>query len=444
MPQRHRLLERQLRKHLAGAPGPELERLLEERSTTPTNNKTRAGSASSAPWSCHPTSSSIATATWRGRRTASWRRFSNASAPSTATAWPPGAPTTAFGTGTSAAGRVYYSRRWGKKMLGYEEAEIGDGSSPSWMERVHVDDDDLPRLQADINALLHRELENLSSEFRVRHRDGQYRWMLCRGISVMDPEHDTLRAAGSLTNITDRKVAEEQLRFSRRCTTRSPASRTRQPARGPPVAQPGLQQPRPAAPVRPPLHRSRRVQGDQRQPRPSDRRQAAHRGVTPPGGLRAQGRHHRPDPGRSRGARRRGRVRDAARGPGGVGGRAAGGRSDPRVVGRALQPGRARSGRPGEHRDRHQRRRLLPPRGGAARRGHRALPGQAGGQGLHLDVRSADASAGHGALVDGDRAPPRHRPRRVRSCTTSRSSTATGGSPRSRRWCAGVTPRARW
>ena len=37
--------------------------------------------------------------------------------------------------------------------------------------------------------------------------------MLCRGIAVKDPEHDTLRAAGSLTNITDRKLAEEQLRF---------------------------------------------------------------------------------------------------------------------------------------------------------------------------------------------------------------------------------------
>jgi len=106
-------------------------------------------------------------------------------------------------------GSVYYSPRW-KAMLGYDDAEIGDGLA-EWLDRVHPDD--LPRLRADIDAHLRREDQNLSSEFRIRHRDGQYRWVLCRGIAVKDPERATLRAAGSLTNISDRKLAEEQLRF---------------------------------------------------------------------------------------------------------------------------------------------------------------------------------------------------------------------------------------
>ena len=208
MPQRHRLLERQLRKHLTGTPGPELERLLEavndayQQQDESRQRVERAMELSST--ELLDRNRDLAGAQDRllaevQQRKRSEYRYSLAARGANDGLW----------DWDVAEGRVYYSRRW-KEMLGYEEAEIGDSLS-EWMERVHADD--LPRLQADINALLHQELENLSSEFRIRHRDGQYRWMLCRGISVKDPERDTLRAAGSLTNITDRKVAEEQLRF---------------------------------------------------------------------------------------------------------------------------------------------------------------------------------------------------------------------------------------
>jgi diguanylate cyclase (GGDEF)-like protein/PAS domain S-box-containing protein len=106
-------------------------------------------------------------------------------------------------------GRVYYSPRW-KAMLGYDEGEIGDGLA-EWLDRVHADD--LPRLRAEIDEVLGQREQHLSCEFRIRHRDGQHRWVLCRGVAVKDPERGTLRAAGSLTNISDRKLAEEQLRF---------------------------------------------------------------------------------------------------------------------------------------------------------------------------------------------------------------------------------------
>src|SRR5581483_4066451 len=107
------------------------------------------------------------------------------------------------------AGAIYYSPRW-KAMLGYVDGEIGD-SPGEWMDRVHPDD--LPRLRTELDWHFQRRTANLHCEFRVRHRDGQHRWVLCRGIAVHDAEGRLQRAAGSLTNITDRKMAEEQLRF---------------------------------------------------------------------------------------------------------------------------------------------------------------------------------------------------------------------------------------
>ena len=128
---------------------------------------------------------------------------------STAIAWPLSGDNDGLWDWDVESGRVYYSPRW-KAMLGHEEAEIGDGLN-EWLDRVHPDD--LPRVQADLDAHLRQENENLASEFRNRHRDGQYRWCCAGGIAVKDPERHTLRAAGSLTNVTDRKLAEEQLRF---------------------------------------------------------------------------------------------------------------------------------------------------------------------------------------------------------------------------------------
>ena len=57
---------------------------------------------------------------------------------------------------------------------------------------------------------------------------------------------------------------------------------------------------------------------------------------------------------------------------------------------------------------------LRPAGGGAARRRHRALPGEAG-EGCSRVFDPADAPAGDDPLVDGDGAPARHRARRVRA-----------------------------
>ena len=48
--------------------------------------------------------------------------------------------------------------------------------------------------------------------FRMRHADGSFRWMLCRGLAVHGPTGAALRVAGSQTDVTARREAEDRLR----------------------------------------------------------------------------------------------------------------------------------------------------------------------------------------------------------------------------------------
>ena len=79
---------------------------------------------------------------------------------------------------------VYYSPRW-KSMLGYNDDEIGD-SPDEWLSRVHPDDAEL--LRSLIQLHLGGGSPHLESEYRVRSKNGEYRWMLTRGLAVHDAD----------------------------------------------------------------------------------------------------------------------------------------------------------------------------------------------------------------------------------------------------------------
>jgi len=103
-------------------------------------------------------------------------------------------------------GEVYYSPRW-KEMLGYGDDEIENERS-EWKRRVHPDDYD--RVMRDINEHLKGRTGHYRSEYRMRHKDGSYRWILARGATVRDESCNPTRIAGSHTDITGRKQAEEE------------------------------------------------------------------------------------------------------------------------------------------------------------------------------------------------------------------------------------------
>jgi diguanylate cyclase (GGDEF)-like protein/PAS domain S-box-containing protein len=103
--------------------------------------------------------------------------------------------------------RVYFAPRW-KAITGYTNGEIGD-SPEDWLGKIHPDDVD--RVQAEIDAHLDGRSPHFESEHRIRHADGGYRWVFSRGVAIRGEDGKATRMAGSMSNITDRKSAEEQL-----------------------------------------------------------------------------------------------------------------------------------------------------------------------------------------------------------------------------------------
>jgi PAS domain S-box-containing protein len=108
-----------------------------------------------------------------------------------------------------ATGREFLSDQW-KRMLGYEPSEIGD-SDETWQRMVHPDDHD--RVMEEVRRHLRGETPVYLSEFRIRCRDGSYKWVLSRGKVInRDKRGNPLRVVGTHSDITDRKRLEEQLR----------------------------------------------------------------------------------------------------------------------------------------------------------------------------------------------------------------------------------------
>ena len=103
---------------------------------------------------------------------------------------------------------VYLSPRW-KAMLGHTEAEIGQHAT-DWFSRIHPED--RGRVERELDQHRSGMTAQFSTEYRILHKDGHYRWMLCRGLAVRDAAGTACRAAGSQTDITDQKAAEAQLR----------------------------------------------------------------------------------------------------------------------------------------------------------------------------------------------------------------------------------------
>jgi two-component system cell cycle sensor histidine kinase/response regulator CckA len=108
-------------------------------------------------------------------------------------------------------GRAYFSPRF-YTMLGY-----APGDFPSGFESLKAlfHPDDLGAVLSKIDDFLQGRREAYSFEFRMRTKEGQWRWVLSRGKAV---EHDARgrvkRIVGTHTDISERRWMEEQLRES--------------------------------------------------------------------------------------------------------------------------------------------------------------------------------------------------------------------------------------
>jgi PAS domain S-box-containing protein len=101
----------------------------------------------------------------------------------------------------------YFSDRW-CELLGYEPDEL-QPHFETWACHLHPADKEA------VFAALQAHLEQRGPydlEYRMRTKSGEYRWFRASGQAKWDATGQPLRMAGSLTDITARKRAEEALR----------------------------------------------------------------------------------------------------------------------------------------------------------------------------------------------------------------------------------------
>ena len=102
--------------------------------------------------------------------------------------------------------RINLSRRW-KAMLGYD---VGDEEVMlDWYHLVHPND--MARVQSKMKEHLEGKTEFFESVHRMKHQNGDWRWMSSRAKAVVDVNGRLLRLLGVEVDITERKLYEEAL-----------------------------------------------------------------------------------------------------------------------------------------------------------------------------------------------------------------------------------------
>ena len=105
-------------------------------------------------------------------------------------------------------GILRVDERWAA-MIGESVDTLGE-TADAWSSRVHPDD--LPRCLDRIEQHIHQGVPYQDVRFRMRHRDGTWRWMRASGKVVSWDEHGkALRMVGTHSDATERMFAEVRL-----------------------------------------------------------------------------------------------------------------------------------------------------------------------------------------------------------------------------------------
>lgn len=99
----------------------------------------------------------------------------------------------------------YWSLGW-KKLLGYEDHEI-EAKASKFFELIHPDD---KNIASDYMENRMKESNTFDLEYRLRTKDGSYKWFQGKGIVTV--KNGITRMTGSLTDIHDKKESEEKIK----------------------------------------------------------------------------------------------------------------------------------------------------------------------------------------------------------------------------------------
>jgi len=102
--------------------------------------------------------------------------------------------------------RTWFSPRW-KAMLGFAEDDII--TSPDWHRMVHPED--LARVSAAMRDHIAGKTPMFESVHRLKHTDGEWRWVIGRACARVDDQGRLRRLIGVELDITERKLYEEAL-----------------------------------------------------------------------------------------------------------------------------------------------------------------------------------------------------------------------------------------
>lgn len=104
--------------------------------------------------------------------------------------------------------QIYFSPEW-KSQIGYAQHEIPNRLE-EWQCRVHPDD--LERTLQKVRTYLANPEGQYEAEFRFRHKNGGYRWILAQADVLRGATGTPVRMLGCHLDITERRQEEEALR----------------------------------------------------------------------------------------------------------------------------------------------------------------------------------------------------------------------------------------
>ena len=102
---------------------------------------------------------------------------------------------------------IYFCDQW-KSTFGFRSNQI-ENRIDEWFLRIHASD--IKKVRKKLQDHLDGKTQYFENEHRIQHKNGSYRWVQVRGAALRDKWGRPVRIAGSLTDITERKLAEKQL-----------------------------------------------------------------------------------------------------------------------------------------------------------------------------------------------------------------------------------------
>lgn len=103
---------------------------------------------------------------------------------------------------------VIHTSSEAEDSLGFKRGVL-EGPARDWLDFLHPQDRD--RFKTTLDAVTDQRRGRLTPTFRMRTKDGHYRWYRLRARPILGADGDVVRCVGTLLDITDQKTAEERL-----------------------------------------------------------------------------------------------------------------------------------------------------------------------------------------------------------------------------------------